>query len=333
LRFGELIKADFPLFINEADKEQTGKTYAHKVLCRIYNERPFTVTLSDERHALGSHDEKLSKGLIEAHPFILWENARGLVGSQLAESAIRGTGTVTCRIAYMAPVEVETDKVMWLLSSNKANVTPDLAARSLITRLLKQPDSYTFKDFGDGRDLYAEVEFNRPYYLSCILSIVRAWLAESRPRTTDRRHDFTEACQSLDWIVQNILNLSPLLDDHQAEQARVSNPLLNWLRDIALLIQKNGKLEEWLRASEIAQICADHGVSIPQCSADADEKTRNQNVGQTLKNLFKDAQILTVSGFTVNRQTFAEYDPVRQETLSVTRHWFENVEKIPFSPH
>ena len=98
LRQGGLIEDDFPLFINEADQSQTGKTYGLKVLCGLYNEKPFTVTLKEERHALGSHDELLSEGLIEAHPFIMWDNARGLVSSQLAESAIRGTGTVTCRI-------------------------------------------------------------------------------------------------------------------------------------------------------------------------------------------------------------------------------------------
>jgi hypothetical protein len=61
LRFGGLVKADFPVFINEADKSQAGKTYGHKVLCRIYNERPFTITLSDERNAIGSHEENSPK--------------------------------------------------------------------------------------------------------------------------------------------------------------------------------------------------------------------------------------------------------------------------------
>jgi hypothetical protein len=61
----------------------------------------------------------------------MWENVRERIASQLAESAIRGTGSVTCRVAYLAPVEVPTDKVMWLLSSNKASMTSDLAARAL----------------------------------------------------------------------------------------------------------------------------------------------------------------------------------------------------------
>jgi Domain of unknown function (DUF3854) len=303
LRFGGLVKADFPVFINEADKSQAGKTYGHKVLCRIYNERPFTITLSDERNAIGSHEEKLSKGLIECHAFIMWENVRERIASQLAESAIRGTGSVTCRVAYLAPVEVPTDKVMWLLSSNKASMTSDLAARALITRLRKQPDTYTFQKFDGERDLLKEVGHNCAYYLSCILSIVRAWFEQGCP--------------------QHIFQLAPLLDDHQNEQERISNPLLNWLRDLALLVEKSEKLEEWLRASEIANICADHNLMVPQCHVDADDKARNQAVGRVLKNLFKGAPSLSVSGFAVERKTFDEYDPVHQENLEVTRHCFE----------
>ena len=313
LRLGELITADFPLFINEADKSQTGKTYGHKCLCQLYNERPFTITLSDEKNAIGSLDEKLSKGLIEGHPFIMWENARGLVGSQLAESAIRGTGSVTCRVAFMPPIEVQTSKSMWLLSSNKAAVTPDLAARALITRIRKQPENYTYQVFGDGRDLLQQIRFNCSFYLSCVLSVIRHWIEKGRPRTSDRRHDFSEACQSLDWIVQNVFKCSPLLDDHQNEQARVSNPLFNWLRDVALAVEKSGKLEEFLRASEIAGICADHTIPIPYCvTEDEDEKIRNKAVGRIFKNLFKDLSILSVSGFTVKRETLPEYDVHRQ---------------------
>jgi hypothetical protein len=167
------------------------------------------------------------------------------------------------------------------------------------------------------------VGHNCAYYLSCILSIVRAWFERGCPRTSERRHDFTEACQALDWIVQHIFQLAPLLDDHQNEQERISNPLLNWLRDLALLVEKSEKLEEWLRASEIANICADHNLMVPQCHVDADDKARNQAVGRVLKNLFKGAPSLSVSGFAVERKTFDEYDPVHQENLEVTRHCFE----------
>jgi hypothetical protein len=322
LRFGGLINDDFPLVINEADKIQTGKTYGHKVLCQLYNERPFTLTLDDGNNAAGSHDEKLSKGLIEGHPFIMWENVRGLLNSQMAESAIRGTGTVPCRIPYMAPVEIPTDKVVWLLSSNKADVTPDLSARALITRLRKQTKDYKFRKFPGGRDLLSEVEFNGAFYLSCILAVVRTWFEAGCPATNDCRHDFRGACQVLDWIVQKVFNLAPLLDDHEAEQERIANPLLNWLRDVALAVEKEKKLEEWLRAGEISTICIDHDVLIPHCRADADEKTRNQYVGKHMKHLFADSETLQINGFIVTRELSDEYKPDWQKNVTIMRYRF-----------
>jgi hypothetical protein len=72
----------------------------------------------------------------------------------------------------------------------------------------------------------------------------------------------------LDWIIQNFFEVPPLLDDHQTEQTRVANPLLNWLRNVALLVEKKLKLQEWLRSSEIA------ASSSPRVSSADDKKAR-----------------------------------------------------------
>jgi hypothetical protein len=74
----------------------------------------------------------------------------------------------------------------------------------------------------------------------------------------------------LNWIIQNFFEVSPLLDDHQTEQTRVANPLLNWLRDVALLVEKKLKLQEWLRSSEIA------ASSSPRVSSADDKKARGE---------------------------------------------------------
>jgi hypothetical protein len=167
------------------------------------------------------------------------------------------------------------------------------------------------------------VQHNCAHYLSCIRSIVQEWVSRGKPRTSDTRHDFTQACQSLDWIVQYIMGLAPLLDDHENEQARVANPLLNWLRDLALLIRQDGRLGKPLRASEISEICANHELNIPQCNPDADEVKRNQALGKLFKSLFKDAQTLSVSGFTVYREVSQFYNFARQEHQQTLSYVFK----------
>jgi hypothetical protein len=326
LRQGGLIAGDFPLLVHEADQPQSGKTYTHRVLCGIYNEAPAVITFSEDKRSINSPEEQLSKGMIEGRSFILFENTRGPINSQLTESAICGAGRVTCRIAYMAPIEVKTDKITWLLSSNKASTTPDLAARSLITQMRKQPTGHAYRTYEDGRGLLEETRHN-PDYLSAILAIVKEWVAKGKPRTNDARHDFREVCQSLDWIVQNILGMQPLLDGHQKEQARAANPLLNWLRDVAILVQQENKLGKWMRAHEISEICANHELSIPQCRPDADDNARLIALGRLFSRLFKSEQVLSsVGGFTLARKTEPTYVPDFRQYRQILYYNFATVQ-------
>ena len=209
LRFGGLLKADFPLDIAEANESQSGKTYRQKLVTRLYGERPFVINKSEDNSGVGSLDERISEGLISGHPFLMFENVRGPIKSQLLESAIRGEGSVACRTPYSRIVRVETDLVCWMLSSNKAESTADLANRSIIVRIKKQPKDFRFKKYPEG-DLLAHVETGCDEYLSCVLAVLREWYAKGRPHTDDTRHDFREWCQTLDWIVQNIFRLPAL---------------------------------------------------------------------------------------------------------------------------
>src|SRR5258707_2922314 len=171
LRLGRLLNADFPIDLSEANESQSGITYRQKVVCRLYGVRPFVLN-KNEDGGVGSLDERLSEWLLSGQPFLMLENMRGAIRSQLLESALRGEGLVQARRAYSQSVQVETDMVCWMLSSNKAETTPDLANRSIITQIRKQPPGYDFKKFDEG-DLLAHVRARNDYYLSCILSVLR----------------------------------------------------------------------------------------------------------------------------------------------------------------
>jgi hypothetical protein len=161
LRHGGLLKADFPLDLAEANESQSGKTYRQKSVCALYGERPFIVNRREEA-GVGSLDEAVSEGLISGQAFLMFENVRGSVASQLLDSAIHGEGVVYCRRPYSRGMQIETDRVYWMLSSNRAEMTPDLANRSVITRLRKQPAGYRFKDYPEG-DLLAHIHARTDY--------------------------------------------------------------------------------------------------------------------------------------------------------------------------
>ncbi len=321
LRFGCLINADFPLDLAEADEPQSGKTYRQKVACAIYGEIPYVIARREK--GVGSLDESISCALLSGRPFICFENVRGIMDSQILESAIRGHGHVNVRVPYKGEVQLSTERVCWQLSSNKAATTRDLAHRSVVTRIRKQPDDYRYSVFSEG-DLLTHVHRNSGYYLSSVFAVVRAWFAAGKPKTNDSRHDFREWSQTLDWIVQNLLGLPPLLDGHREEQQRISDPHLNWLRDVAIAVNQAGKLDEGLRPGELVDLADSRGVVFPGRDHYTDEQKR-MRAGQILNKIFTDKQTRVVGGFRVRHDPRVEYDSDHRENKTRHYFWFEKL--------
>jgi hypothetical protein len=123
LRFGQLLKADFPIDVCEAKENQTGKTFRVKLIRTLYDEKPYVITLSSYKKGVGSFDDKLSSGLLSGSGFIILDNLRGMSDSQLLESSIRGEGSVPARKAYSEIIQVKTNHIIWLATSNKAATT------------------------------------------------------------------------------------------------------------------------------------------------------------------------------------------------------------------
>jgi hypothetical protein len=262
LRFGGLLKADFPLDLCEADQSQAGKGFRVNLITKIYGESPFVFTLSSGR-GVGSVDESISAALFSGKGFIVLDNMRGQVNSQILESAVKGAdGKVMARKAYSEPTLISTDHVIWMGTSNRAEATEDLANRSIITRLIKRPLNYTFRKF-NGMGLLEHVERNRDYYLSCIFAGVRNWFENGKPSNPICDHDFREWCGVTDWIVQNIFKLPPLLENHREQQERISSPGLSFLREICNVISDAGLLEETLTAADIAAELEARHIDIP----------------------------------------------------------------------
>src|SRR5258708_8950025 len=121
------------------------------------------------------------------------------MGSQIMGRGIRGQGHVNVRVPYKGEVQLSTERVCWQLSSNKAATTRDLAHRSVVTRIRKQPDDYRYSVFSEG-DLLTHVHRNSGYYLSSVFAVVRACFSARKPKTNDSRHDFRDGSHTRHWI-------------------------------------------------------------------------------------------------------------------------------------
>jgi hypothetical protein len=309
MKMGGWIDDDFPLDLAEADQSQSGKSFRFKMIHAIYREHPSAITQA--AGGVGSLDERVSRALITGRPFISFDNFRGRMDSQIMETAIRGLGKVAAR-ALRAEADIDVTPFLWQLSTNGAELTRDLANRAVITRIRKRADTHSFQTYPEG-DIVSHIKAHQPRYLGAVHAVIRDWAAKGRPLTTERRHDFRRWCQSMDWIVQNIFGLPPLLDGHREEQMRTANPRLQWLRDIARAIINAGYTGEALTAADFGEAAEDHDLPLP--GSKSVSESIDMRVGRLLGRLFKDQEgdTISVDGMRITRVLAHDYDPVRKE--------------------
>lgn len=299
LKAGGFLKKRVPADVAEADQSQSGKTYRQKIIAALYNERVSLVT--NRAGGVGSIDESLSQALVAGRPFIQFDNFRGRFDSQHLEAFMTAEGSFPCRVPHRGEVTVPPENYFVFLTSNGVDTTRDFANRSNIIRIRKKAAGFAFTKFPEG-DLMDRVRKWQGYYLGCVFAVIREWSAKGKPRTNETRHDFREWVQVLDWIVQNVLGLGPVMDGHQQAQERVSNPALVWLRSVALAVDQTGELGRELTATEIFNLCDSNGITIPGLREGGDEDKAKKVIGSIMAKLFRDSDTLDVDGYQVVRE-------------------------------
>ena len=319
LTASDLLDGRAPNDLTEADQSQAGKGFRNKLTAAIYRQKPAVV--NQHRGGIGSIEEAFDKALIEGKTFIALDNIRGKIDSPKIESFLT-EDSYNARCAYERNTRIDPRRVIVMCTCNRAELTVDLANRSNIVRILKQPAGYTYRRHPEG-DLLGHVRANQPLYLGAIFAIIRAWHAAGKPRTTETRHDFSAWAQVLDWIVINLCGAQPLLDGHREVQERVSSPYLPWLRDVALAVVRQRLADCWLVASQLLDaIAVDGAVELPGLSEGsniADESARTtvlQQIGRRMQHCFGSQNMLIIDGFTIYRETFT--DDHRRERF---RYW------------
>jgi hypothetical protein len=298
LHFGDWLPGEpVPVDVAEADQSQSGKTYRQKVVAAIYGAEPSYVNMKSR--GVGGVDESIQSVIYAGSPFIAIDNLKGKVDSEYLEQTITNTtGIHRVRLPGMKEVEVRA-KFILMISSNKAEFSRDMANRSVITRVEKKI-GYEFT-----RNPLAEIESNPGYFLGCVATVVRKWAEAGCPHTAGIDHDFRAWAGAMDWIVQNLAGLPPLLDGHREAQARTADPILGALRQLALAIEESGDLDKQLPASRLWEIAADHEIQMPGVdTAPCDEAGRKdaiRRLGVKLGPVFRNEYSVTIDHFTIER--------------------------------
>jgi hypothetical protein len=305
LVLGGLLGSRAPIDLGEADDSQAGKGYRLNIKSCVYGESLRTIT-QKKNGGVGSLEEAFNAALIAGATFINIDNVRGNIDSPAIESFMTGDRYMA-RSAYSKNMEIDPRRVILCMTSNKADMTTDLANRSACVRIVKQPPGYAFATFPEG-DVLDHVEANQARFLGAVFAIVRAWHAAGRPKTKETRHDFRKWAQTLDWMTQNLLEAGPLLDGHKETQQRMTNPALNWLRDVAIAVVHAKQDVRWLRTNELVDTLAEHSCHIPGLPEDGDisdeaqRKSALQATGRKLGTCFRSGNEVVLDDITIQRR-------------------------------
>jgi 5S rRNA maturation endonuclease (ribonuclease M5) len=329
LIFGGLLRGRAPVDLGEANASQGGKGFRNKLTAALYAQSVQTIT--QQKGGVGSIEETFNAKLIRGANFISIDNVRGKIDSQSFESFLT-EDTYSARMPYREPIEIDPRRIVVMLTSNKADITTDFANRCSCVRILKQDSGYVFTPYPEG-DILDHVRANQPRFLGAVFSIIYAWDAAGRPKTNETRHDFRPWAQTLDWITQNLLDAGPLLDGHRETQARMTNPVLNWLRDVALEIIRAKQANAWLRASDLIDLLSETTIETPGMPEHGDltdpetRKAAQQATGRKLGLCFRAGDILTLDGMTIERRE--EYDQENRYTVREYRFTAAAMEPEP----
>jgi len=254
------VNTDFPVDLAMADKSQSGKSHRMRITALVYGEAAYPVIV--KKGGAGSLDESLAAAYCSGRLFIVIDNVRGLVDSQIFESYLRGIGEIPIRLPYRPNVVIKTGQSLLQLTSNSAQLTRDLANRSLFTNIRKQPaDAPRPLPWGAAHIKY--IKDNLRLYFSALVKVGSHYIEQGKPRTNEWRHSFEESIQASDWIVQHIFGRPPLMDNHQNLQKVSANEHLAFLRVWALRIVEHNKDKLSWKAANISNQCLEYGITIP----------------------------------------------------------------------
>lgn len=301
LKIGGFITEDTPLHIIEAEESQTGKGFFLSMRDALYGEK--SVLIAKSSGGVGSLDETLGTALFGGRPFIQLDNLRGKLDSSLLESYLTNPGELMVRIPFSQAKALDGSFRFVSITSNGLETTEDLTNRASFIRLVKEKGRvFTMVD---GKSIPQLIQAAQPKFMGAITKIIRHYRSQGMPRTEERRHARVEWAQRLDWIVQNIFDLEPLMDGHEVVQKRSNTKDLSFVRSVAIQVEKSNLMGAKLKAQEIANLCQTGDIEIPGLDKKGDEgytdRQGAQQVGSLMGKAFGPHNTLEVDGFTVTR--------------------------------
>ena len=249
-----LVDGAVPMTVFDAPTPGTGKSLLMEVLARVgagYPVHPAALAQNDEerRKSLVAH---LSTGA----PVVLLDNVTG----RLDDNTLAGILTAwprysDRRMGGQSLMQVPASAV-WAMSSNNAQMSADIARRSVVVRLdakRERPESRSGFRHHDLRRYTASVA---PRLRSAVLSMVEHWVSLGCPDGPGRLGSYEAWARVVGGVV-NEAGFDGFLQGREARMRTANPEVEEWRQLIAVWLRgPSGSL----RASEVAAMAAEHEV-------------------------------------------------------------------------
>lgn len=293
-----------PIDLTESDYPQSGKGLRVNLIACVYNERATTVV--QRQGGVGSWDESFGNALLRGNPIILIDNVRGRISSQSLES-FATEDSAPVRPVGQQEIHVDPRTYVLYITSNAARGEPDLAQRVCITSIRRRPDNYEFRQYAEG-DIRDHVAANRQRYLGAVHSILKEWHRRGKPtKPVGIRSSFRKWYELMEYILVEIMGEASVFEGVMDSIRRLGNPLLPWLRELAIAMKEMGYLEQELSASELVGIVEECDLAqgwVRNAYNLSDESERERafrSLGGKIGRLFGDKEEIKVDGFSIRR--------------------------------
>ncbi|HMF45472.1 MAG TPA: hypothetical protein VKE29_02255 [Candidatus Udaeobacter sp.] len=278
-----------PVFIYLANAEGAGKTLLAK--CAISPAHGIVKTDGDLKDKTETAKELLA-AVIEARPYILFDNCKGYLDSPYLEAFVNAA-VWSGRILGVSKMFAGENLVTVFVTGNGCTMSPDMRRRSLFVELFMEDaraEDREFRRILDDRELIAM----RPQMLAALWALVREWDVAGRPKATRPHSTFPRWADTIGGIVEFAGYGCPLESPEIENAADIDGT------DMRELVKLFGDTQPQ-NFDEVVSMAREHGLFERLIGTDGELKSAEKSrVGKLLKRydqrIFDGARRFVVDG-------------------------------------
>jgi hypothetical protein len=330
---GGFIEWPTPIFLVTADESAAGKTFWHKVVSWIYQEKALPHAL--DNGPVGGTNDLLKNSIARGDNFFFVDELDGMVKNPTLNALITGDDVTDIRNVFEKAARVSVDHLMVMMAGKKGfTIEVQTASRVMPIRIIKTD----YLPGPDGRLLEEWVKDNTLKLLGSIYAVIAEWMkAGGEYVQPDGR--FPSWSRVINSILEKILGLPHATSGLEKIQDDISNANMGWMEKVLEALEEeglvwggNGNSAIRFGLTGLKNFVLDAGLEIPGVrTQNPESRTRMElsQIARAIKSLRKLREekglIIRVAGnyFVHCFETSSDH---REKTY---RYVFSNKESIP----